>query len=118
MSNMYHGGPVDGGTFPADIWGTYMKSIIGGFCGPFNQPKEPFVSRPFFGQYSTTGGDRLGYGQREQDQSSPDKPTDKKPDNSNNDNGGNPSGGTQFDPDQYESPPQGPPDTGNGNGNR
>jgi len=117
MSNMYHGGPVDGGTFPADIWGTYMKSIVGGFCGPFNQPKEPFVSRPFFGQYATTGADRLGYGSRgKDDQTAPDKTDETKPqDTTTNDN---PSGGTQFDPDQYESPPQGPPDTGDGNGNR
>ena len=34
------------------------------------------------------------------------------------DNADNPSGGTQFDPDQYESPPQGQPDTGDGNGQR
>jgi penicillin-binding protein 1A len=117
MNFEYHGGPVDGGTFPADIWGAYMKSIIGGFCGPFNQPKEPFVSRPFFGQYATTGADRLGYGSRgKDDQTAPDKTDDTKPqDTTTNDN---PSGGTQFDPDQYESPPQGPPDTGDGNGNR
>ena len=117
MNFEYHGGPVDGGTFPADIWGAYMKSIVGGFCGPFNQPKEPFVSRPFFGQYATTGADRLGYGSRgKDDQTAPDKTDDTKPqDTTTNDN---PSGGTQFDPDQYESPPQGPPDTGDGNGNR
>ena len=65
--HQYHGGPVDGGTFPADIWGAYMKSVVGNFCGPFPQPKEPFVSRPFFGQYSTTGADRLGYGSRGKD---------------------------------------------------
>ncbi len=116
MNYQYHGGPVDGGTFPADIWGAYMKSVIGHFCGPFPQPKEPFVSHPFFGEYSTSGGDKLGFGSRGNDaQPTPTPDATQKNDNNNNDN---PSGGTQFDPDQYESPPQGPPDTGNGDGTR
>jgi penicillin-binding protein 1A len=107
MNGLYFGRNVDGGTFPADIWGAYMKSIIGHFCGPFPQPKEPFQSQPFFGEYSSNGGNRLGLGtgkdqQPQTDQSQPQ--TDTQPqDNSN--------GGTQFNPDQYESPPQGPPKT-------
>jgi penicillin-binding protein 1A len=111
MSNLYHGGPVDGGTFPADIWGAYMKSVIGKFCGPFAQPKEPFVSRPFFGQYSTSGADKLGYGSSSEDQQ-PSPTTQPDDTTQNDDDNENPSGGTQFDPDQYESPPQPTPDTG------
>ena len=45
MQTLFYGGPVDGGTFPAAIWGVYMKSIIGKFCGDFKQPKEPFSRR-------------------------------------------------------------------------
>ncbi len=60
MHTLFFGGPVDGGTFPAAIWGTYTKSIMGSFCGSFDQPKEPFVSQPFFGDYSSSGGNKLG----------------------------------------------------------
>ena len=61
MHTLFYGGPVDGGTFPAAIWGVYMKSVIGKFCGDFKQPKEPFSSTPFVGEYSSTGGGSLGY---------------------------------------------------------
>ena len=115
MNYQYHGGPVDGGTFPAEIWGTYMKSIIGHFCGPFPQPKEPFVTHPFFGEYSTSGANKLGFGSRGKDQQPTPTPDSTKPnDTNNNDN----TGGTQFNPDQYESPPQPTPDTGTPPGQR
>jgi penicillin-binding protein 1A len=39
----------------APIWGRYMKSAHGKFCGDFPQPKVPFVAQPFFGKYSRTG---------------------------------------------------------------
>ena len=106
MHTLFFGGPVDGGTFPAAIWGTYMKSIIGNFCGSFKQPKEPFVASPFFGEYATTGGGRLGYGSDEEDTSEvPVAPAPEVPEDTA------PSGGTEFDPEQYESAPQDPPDT-------
>ena len=41
MNGLYFGGPVDGGTFPADIWGDYMSRIKGSFCGDFAPPKHP-----------------------------------------------------------------------------
>jgi penicillin-binding protein 1A len=107
MNGLYFGRNVDGGTFPADIWGEYMKSIIGGFCGPFALPKEPFQSKSFFGTYSSTGGDRLGLDKSKDDESTTDEtPQDQTDQPEQDDNGG-----TQFDPDQYESPPQGPPTT-------
>jgi penicillin-binding protein 1A len=110
MNGLYMGRNVDGGTFPADIWGAYMRSIKGSFCGPFRLAKEPFVSRPFFGQYSTTGGNKLGLGESKDDQTpSTDNGATATPTPSTGDD--NQSGGTQFDPDAYESPPQGPPDT-------
>jgi penicillin-binding protein 1A len=104
MTGLYFGRNVDGGTFPADIWGEYMKSIIGGFCGPFRLPKEPFQSKPFFGTYSTTGGNRLHLSTGEEAKP---KPDEKKPDDKQDNTGG----GTEFNPDQYESPPQQPPKT-------
>ena len=60
MNTLYFGGPVDGGTFPADIWGDYMGRIKGGFCGDFEPPETPFVSSPFYGKYSKSGGSLTG----------------------------------------------------------
>ena len=44
MKTEYHGGSVAGGTFPAEIWGDYMKAVKGKFCGDFKPPKTPFSS--------------------------------------------------------------------------
>ena len=107
MTGLYYGANVDGGTFPADIWGEYMKSIIGGYCGPFALPKEPFQSKPFFGTYSSTGGNRLGL----HDQSPSATATPSAPIATPTPQQDNTGGGTKFNPDAYESPPQGPPKT-------
>jgi penicillin-binding protein 1A len=45
------GGPVQGGSFPAQIWGAYMQSAKRD-CRSFPPPEEPFQARPFFGEYS------------------------------------------------------------------
>jgi penicillin-binding protein 1A len=114
MHTLFFGGPVDGGTFPAAIWGAYMKSIIGGFCGSFPQPKEPFVTQPFFGEYSSSGGNRLGLSGDSSDSADESVvPTEPAPEEVPQDDGTGdaPSGGTEFDPEQYESAPQGPPET-------
>ena len=55
MSNLYLGGPVVGGSYPALIWGAYMRQAKGRFCGDFPAPKEPFEASPFSGGYSGTG---------------------------------------------------------------
>jgi penicillin-binding protein 1A len=47
MPNLFHGGPVDGGTFPAEIWGNYMKAARRGYCGKFPKPDHAFKPRPF-----------------------------------------------------------------------
>jgi penicillin-binding protein 1A len=47
MGPLFHGGPVDGGTFPAQIWGQYMKAAAGKFCGKFVAPKEKFKTKAF-----------------------------------------------------------------------
>jgi penicillin-binding protein 1A len=108
MHTLFYGGPVDGGTFPAAIWGAYTKSIMGGFCGSFPPPKEAFVSQPFFGDYASNGGNRLGLGDdtEEPETSEPEEEEEEQPEEPKA-----PSGGTEFDPEQYESAPQDPPDT-------
>ena len=60
MNTLYFGGPVDGGTFPAAIWGEYMSHARGKYCGPFPPPKVPFVSQPFYGKYANSGGAAIG----------------------------------------------------------
>jgi penicillin-binding protein 1A len=127
MNGLYFGRNVDGGTFPADIWGDYMKRIKGNYCGDFAPPEHPFVSSPFFGRYSKSGGSEM-----EDD----DESTDVTPDPTDDANGtggvtapeGTDDEGTpdqdngNFDPDEYEATPQPPPDTqpapdaGNGGG--
>jgi penicillin-binding protein 1A len=52
MSSLYFGGPVVGGSYPALIWGAYMRQAKGRFCGDFPSPKEPFEASPFSGEYS------------------------------------------------------------------
>ncbi|HEY1538701.1 MAG TPA: transglycosylase domain-containing protein [Solirubrobacteraceae bacterium] len=49
MGNLFHGAPVDGGTFPAQIWGTYMKLAARGYCKPFPKPTHPFKPKGFKG---------------------------------------------------------------------
>lgn len=106
MNGLFYGGNVDGGTFPAAIWGAYMKSVIGGFCGDFPLPNVPFSSSPFFGDYASTSGGKLDLGDGETDTTTPEPstPAPETPPAT-----GDPSGGTEFDPEQYEAPPQGPP---------
>jgi penicillin-binding protein 1A len=119
MNTQYFGGPVDGGTFPAAMWGDYMSRIKGSFCGDFPPPKTPFVSSPFFGKYAKSGGSLIGAGEEgvdsgEDSQSEiPDPGTGgvEAPDDGT-DGGETPDEGNDgFDPDQYESDPQPPPDT-------
>jgi penicillin-binding protein 1A len=116
MNGLYFGRNVDGGTFPADIWGAYMKQAKGSFCGPFPQPKEPFQSSPFYGKYSRSGGgDDTSDGSTQSAPTTPAPPSASTPEP---DAGTNGTGGAEpFDPGAYESPPQEPPATGNGNGN-
>ena len=111
MNGLYFGRNVDGGTFPADIWGDYMGRIKGSFCGAFTPPKHPFTSSPFFGRYSKSGGSLTGGDTGTTDSTTapapatggtePDSTGDSAPEQ--DDQG--------FDPDQYESAPQPPPDT-------
>jgi penicillin-binding protein 1A len=113
MNSLYHGGPVDGGTYPADIWHAYMSQAHGGYCGTFPLPKTPFVSQPFFGHYSSTGGRGPGgtitgpSGEPGTTTPGTTTPGTTTPPATTTPT---PSGNTPFDPNQYETPPQGPPD--------
>jgi len=96
MKGLYPGGRnVDGGTFPAEIWGNYMKTVTDGSCGDFRKASKPFQATPFFGKYSRGGGssdpdDPAGPGL---DFSTPQAPAASGPSDA-------------FDPGAYESPPQ------------
>jgi len=109
-----HGISVNGGSFPAEIWGDYMKGAKRGFCGEFAKPATPARFVPFFGKYAKTGapgatgepglGDEVtpgdGTGQDGQG-TTPDRTPGNEPERKR---GG---GGDQgFDPDLYESAPQ------------
>jgi penicillin-binding protein 1A len=117
---------VAGGTYPAQIWGRYMKAVKRG-CGKFAEPKTPFKAAPFFGSYATTGAPgggsyENGYGttQGAPVPSAPPAPqggTDEGAStggdtggNGGGDGGGNRGGGGGgtggYDPDLYETPPQ------------
>jgi penicillin-binding protein 1A len=122
MNSLYFGGPVDGGTYPAIIWGQYMQQAKRKFCGDFPLPKEPFISVPFSGKYHDSGGSAIGGTVYEPPTTTgptvPTEPTDSTESTTPDDTGtpdapANPdapeSGG--FDPTQYESAPtaQDPP---------
>ena len=114
---------MDGGTYPADIWGAYMKQASGKFCGQFAKPKTPFVSQPFMGYYSRQAG------KGKDDKSDPNDPGATATPTPGTDDGarhqpdhrhqrrpttkhqGAANGGTTFDPNQYETQPQAPPKT-------
>jgi len=61
MSYEYQGGSVEGGEYPAEIWGEYMREVRGG-CRDFKKPTEPFQAVPFDGKYARSGGGFLGEG--------------------------------------------------------
>jgi penicillin-binding protein 1A len=109
MHTLFFGGPVDGGTFPAAIWGAYTKSIMGSFCGSFPLPKEAFVTKPFFGDYSSSGANKLGLSEAPEESAEPE--VQEEPEEQEQPQDEAPSGGTEFDPEQYESPPQDAPAT-------
>ncbi len=105
MFSEYHGGPVAGGTFPAEIWGDYTRQAMGGFCGGFPLPEHPMTFTKFYGRYassarpSTTPSTTTA----ETPVPSDDAPTDAPDDGTD----GSGTGGTGvYDPDLYESPPQ------------
>ena len=93
-------GEMFGGRAPALIWHDFMSTAMDNRrCDPFPEPTEPFVSKPFFGDYASTGApgdatDPLAKDKAEKDKNG----KDKKTDGSGKDK--------TYPPSQYESPPQ------------
>jgi penicillin-binding protein 1A len=125
MTGLYHGANVDGGTYPADIWSTYMSHAKGSFCGAFPLPTQPFTTSPFYGKYSRTGirgqTSTAGPGTTAPAATAPAAPTPSPTSTAtppSTGNGGTGTGGTGgsggagFDPNAYQSPPA----AGNGTG--
>jgi penicillin-binding protein 1A len=97
-----------GGVVAAPIWGRYMKSAHGKFCGDFPQPKVPFSPQPFFGKYSRNGVRQTTTPGRQ-----PAATPDTQPGANSQGTGttGKNGGGTQYPPDAYAAPPQTAPTT-------
>jgi penicillin-binding protein 1A len=129
MSTEYYGGPVAGGTFPAEIWGDYMESAKGAFCGEFPEPTTIAQWVPFYGRYSQ--GAYTGPGSTtttttpdfsatpdtfvEPEPTEPTEPTTPEPTEptgTGTTGTGTTDTGGGFDPNLYESPPQAAPEGG------
>ena len=120
MNGLYFGSNLDGGTYPAQIWGDYMKKVVAKGCGEWRKPTEPFNSQPFQGKYAREGAkdEESGEGDEQGTQpgaTTPPAATDEPNNGGDNDRGGN-NGGTNddtgFDPGAYETQPQGDPGNG------
>ncbi|MFP5364473.1 MAG: transglycosylase domain-containing protein [Thermoleophilia bacterium] len=133
MGPLFHGANVDGGTFPAEIWGRYMKSAAGGFCGGFKKPSEPFKSRSFKGEQDRQAPVTPQYSpeqlaeqaRRAQEQVQRDQSTIRPAPGgtAGAGTGGNGYNPDAYNPDVYDNPPPPPPvepddlgDEGPGNG--
>ena len=57
MNGLYFGSNIDGGTYPAQIWGDYMRKVVAKGCGRWLTPKQPFQSQAFQGRYAREGAD-------------------------------------------------------------
>ena len=122
-----HGISVAGGTFPAQIWGSFMDVAKGGNCDSFRPSVDSPEFSPFYGKYASTGTSS------DNSYSSTGSYTAPAPSGP----GDNSAGGEDYsgyDPRLYESPPQDAPEApapepapapddggaappGNGNGN-
>jgi penicillin-binding protein 1A len=115
-----HGISVAGGTFPAQIWQSFMTVAKGSDCDAFRASVDQPEFTPFYGQYASTGtGSDTSYSYSDSYSTPAPTPQDD-------------TGGGEYDPRYYESPPQEAPETpaptpapddgaagppGNGNGN-
>ena len=109
MSGLFFGANVDGGTFPAVIWGDYMGRIKGDFCEDFEPPSTPFVSTPFYGKYSKSGGSLTGADDPDVDpveSAVPDPETGEPTEEEPADETAPEPADEGFDPEQYEAEPQ------------
>jgi penicillin-binding protein 1A len=131
MYNVPPWGEMFGGQAPTAIWHDFMSTVVKN-CKSWPTPKEPFVSQPFFGRYST-GTASTGYGTDNSYSGGTGyvPPATNTTPSTGTGTGTTGAGGQKYPPDQYASPPQGAPTTqtppangggtpapqGNGNGN-
>ncbi len=72
MRSQFFGAPVAGGSFPAAIWGSYMKVAMAGKpCGEWKKITEPVTAAAFKGRYARSGGEGTG----DETGTTPDDPT-------------------------------------------
>ena len=114
MGPLFNGANVDGGTFPAQIWGQYMKAAARGFCGKFQKPKQQFKAKAFKRKRANPAPvqpqytpDQLAEQARQaQEQVQRDqgaiRPTPSTPQSGTGGNGYNPDA---YNPDVYDNPP-------------
>ena len=126
MNGMYAptGGNIDGGTYPADIWGTYMKQAVGSYCGDFKQPDravpQPAVPGPLrapgrqgrrreAGDDRTTARSRARHRDRARERTTRGNggDTNRGGDDDAADNGGDADNGAAFDPNAVRDPAAG-----------
>jgi penicillin-binding protein 1A len=113
MTSEYHGSSVAGGTFPAEIWGDYMRKAKGGFCGEFSKPTQPLAFTKFFGKYAT-GQSKTDDGTGTFQYAPPTTggaPAPSATTAPDKDKGEKKPKAEEFDPTLYESPPQEAPAT-------
>jgi penicillin-binding protein 1A len=125
-----HGISVAGGTFPAQIWRSFMDVAKGADCDSFRPSVDTPEFSPFYGTYASTGTSS------DTSYSSTGSYTAPAPTGPGDDSAGGEDYDGGYDPRLYESPPQeapetpapepapepdgggvGPPGNGNGNGN-
>nr|WP_221242893.1 transglycosylase domain-containing protein [Conexibacter arvalis] len=100
-----HGMSVQGGTFPAPIWGAYMSTARGDYCGADWPDAPAFQSQSFFGRYATTGR-----GDSDDDYSSDGDSSDGAGYDGASYDGAAADGSTGGDDGAYARPPQGEPE--------
>jgi penicillin-binding protein 1A len=110
MGNLFGGRPVDGGTFPAQIWGRYMKLAKRKYCGQFAKPGHAFKTKSFKGKFSSQALSNPG-----PVDSSIDPATGKPKAETQTTPGNAPGGATPGQPAAPPPPPPPPPATGGGN---
>jgi penicillin-binding protein 1A len=114
MTGLYHGANVDGGTFPAEIWGNYMRQAKGSFCGDFRGGggSSGYTQSGGSAQTGTTTGSTQATGAGTGTSSPAPAPAPAAPAPSAPAPSQGQTGGAGFDPTLYESPPQSPPSAG------
>jgi penicillin-binding protein 1A len=100
-----HGISVAGGTFPAQIWHSFMSTADGGACESFRPAVDSPEFTPFYGEYASTGTSSDTSYDSTSTYTAP-APTGA---GDNSAGGENYDGG--YDPRLYESPPQEAPDS-------